>query len=176
MERVEILQAAAQRFIRGFGLAGLAAICSLGLAGRVNATHFHSVGAGDYLDRGWYYLLDEGQYYYLDRGQYNLRGELGIGGQQVPISNYVVWSRYFNTGDYIDRVRYYYLDKGQYYFLGRGQYNWLGGLVYTLGRPSYQTWYDWGYYHSVSISATPEPSTILYLVLGIFGILTLKRY
>ena len=52
---------------------------------RVHATYFHLVGApayaerysaGDYLDRGWYYLLDEGQYYYLDRGQYNLLGEL----------------------------------------------------------------------------------------------------
>ncbi len=174
--KAETIQVIAQHFMRGFRIAGLAAILSLVLAGKVHATYLHSDGAGDYLDRGWYYLLDYGQYSYLDKGQYNLRGELGVGGQQVPISDYVVWSRYFNTGDYIDRVRYYYLDKGQYYYLDRGQYNLLGGLGYTFGRPSYQTWYDWGYYQSVSISATPEPSTILYLGLGIFGILALKRY
>jgi len=46
----------------------LAIVASLGLAGRVNATYFYSNNAGDYLDRGWYYLLDDGQYYYLDRG------------------------------------------------------------------------------------------------------------
>ena len=86
MEKVEIFQAVAQRFIRGFGITGLAAITSLVLAGRVNATYLHSdhapayaerYNAGNYLDRGWYYLLDDGQYYYLDRGQYNLMGELG---------------------------------------------------------------------------------------------------
>lgn len=67
------------RFLRVLGIGGLAAIASLGLADRVDATYFHSDGAsaGDYIDREWYYLLDEGQYYYLDRGQYNLLGELG---------------------------------------------------------------------------------------------------
>ena len=208
MERVEIFQAVAQRFIRGFGIAGLAAIVSLGLVDRVNATYLHSDVAGDYLDRGWYYLLDDGQYYYLDRGQYNLLGELGyqlghpsypklfereseqavgftnrinpgwlsLRGGQVPISEYAVWSYHFNAGDYIDSGRYYFLDKGQYHYLDRGQYNLLGGLGYKFGRPSYQTWYDWGYYQSVGQCVTPEPSTILYLVLGVFGILALKRY
>jgi len=214
MERVEIFHVIAQRFIRGFGLAGLAAMLSLGLAGSVNATYLHSdlvyavrFNAGDYVDREWYYLLDEGQYYYLDRGQYNLLGELGyllghpcypklyerdldqavgftnrvnsdwfsLRGGQVPISEYAVLSSYFNAGDYIDRVRYYFLDKGRYYYLDRGQYDLLGGLGYTLGRPHYQTRYDWSYYQPVSIIATPEPSTILYLVLGVFGILALRR-
>ena len=38
-------RAVAQRFIRGFGIAGLAAIASLGLANRVNATSFDLDGA-----------------------------------------------------------------------------------------------------------------------------------
>ncbi len=69
--------AVAQRFIRGFGIAGLAVIASLGLADRVNATSVDIDGApaGDYIDREWYHLLDDGQYQYLDRGQYNLLGE-----------------------------------------------------------------------------------------------------
>jgi len=175
MERVDIFHVIAQRLIRGIGIAGLAAILSLGLANRVQATYLHSDGAGDYLDKGWYYLLDYGQYYYLDKGQYNLRGELGIDGQQAPISDYAAWSYHFKAGDYIDRLRYYYLDKGQYYYLNREQYNLLGGLGYTLGRPYYLRQYDWGY-QPVSISATPEPSTILYLGLGAFGVLALKRY
>jgi len=69
----------------GLGIGVLGIIASLGLAGRVRATHLHldsvptyaeRYNARDYLDRGWYYLLDDGQYYYLDRGQYNLMGEL----------------------------------------------------------------------------------------------------
>ena len=76
--------AVTQRFLRG--IVGLAIVASLGLAGRVHATYLHvdfapayaeRYNAGDYLDRGWYYLLDDGQYCYLDRGQYNLLGELG---------------------------------------------------------------------------------------------------
>ena len=100
---------------------------------------------------------------------------MGIDGQQAPISDYTVWSRYFDTGDYIDKVRYYYLDKGQYHYLDREQYNLLGGLGYTLGRPYYLRQCDWGYYQSVSISATPEPSTILYLGPGILGVWAPKR-
>ena len=77
-------RAVTHRLLRGLGIGGLAVIASLGLAGRVNATYLHSgrayavrFNAGDYIDRGWYYLLDDGQYHYLDRGQYNLLGELG---------------------------------------------------------------------------------------------------
>ena len=74
-------RAVTQRFVRGLGIGVLGIIASLGLADRVNATYLHVDGAptyaGDYIDRGWYYLLDDGQYYYLDRGQYNLMGELG---------------------------------------------------------------------------------------------------
>jgi len=165
-------RAVAHRFIRGFGIAGLAAIASLSLADRVNATsvdldcvpapaptptYAENYNAGDYIDREWYYLLDEEQYQYLDRGQYNLLGELGyllghpcypklferdldqavgftnrqhtawfsFGDEQVPISEYAVWSRHFNAGDYIDRRRYHFLDKGQYHYLDREQYNLL---------------------------------------------------
>jgi len=196
--------AVTHRLLRGLGIGVLVAITSLGLADRANATYLHSGVAGDYLDRGWYYLLDEGQYYYLDRGQYNLLGGLSYqlghpcypklferdleqavgftntgwfstGGGQVPISEYAVWDYHFNAGDYIDRVRYYFLDKGRYYYLDEGQYNLLGGLGYTFGRSYYQSPYVWSPYQSVSISVTPESSTVLYLGLGILGILALRR-
>ena len=168
------------RLLRGLGIGGLAAIASLGLASRVNATSFDLDGAHastytrDYIDREWYHLLGDGQYQYLDRGQYNLLGGLSyllghscypklferdsdqavgftnrintgwfsFDGGQIPISEYAVWSRHFNAGDYIDRKRYYFLDKGQYYYLERGQYNLLGGLGYSFGRPHYQRQYD----------------------------------
>jgi len=209
------------RFLRTLGIGGLAAIASLVLADRVNATYFHSDGAraptyaecynaGDYLDRAWYYLLDEGQYHYLDKGQYNLMGELGymlghpcypklyerdldqavgftnrvntgwfsLYGGQVPISEYHVWSRYFNAGDYIDRGWYYFLDKGRYYYLDRGQYNWLGGLGYSFGRPYYQIRYDWGFYQfgQSGQCAIPEPSTIGFLGLGALVVLGSLEY
>jgi hypothetical protein len=178
-EDSHIKRTVTQRFVRGLGIGGLAIVASLGLASRVRATYLHldyapayaeGYNAGDYLDRGWYYLLDDGQYYYLDRGQYNLLGELGyllghpcypklferdseqavgftnrvntgwfsLGGGQIPISEYAVWSNHFNAGDYIDRERYHYLDKGRYYYLDEVQYNWLGGLGYSFGRPHYQ--------------------------------------
>ena len=162
----QAVQAITHRFVRVLRICVLAAVASLVLADRVNATYFHSdcaptydesFNAGDYLDRGWYYFLDEGQYYYLDRGQYNLLGglsyrlghpcypklferdlEQAVGftnrvntgwfslcGGQVPISEYVIWGRHFNAGDYIDRVRYYYLNKGRYYYLDELQYNLL---------------------------------------------------
>ncbi len=197
------------RFLRVIGIGGLAAIASLGLASRVNATSFDLDGAsaGDYIDTGWYYLLDDGQYHYLDRGQYNLMGELGyqlghpcypklferdsdqavgftnrqhtawfsFDGGQVPISEYVVWSRHFNAGDYIDRGRYHFLDKGRYYYLDEGQYNLLGGLGYTFERPHYQRQYDWVCYQSVGQCAIPEPSTIGFLGLGALVILGSMR-
>jgi len=191
-------------------------VASLGLAGRVRATYLHldsapayaeRCNAGDYIDRGWYYLLDEGQYYYLDRGQYNLLGELGyllghscypklyerdldqavgftnrvntgwfsLDGEQVPISEYAVWSYHFNAGDYIDRGWYYYLDSGRYYYLDEVQYSWLGGLGYMFERPHYQRQYDWVYYQSVVRCAIPEPSTIGFLGLGALGVLATRR-
>jgi len=197
------------RFLRGLGIGGLAAIASLGLVSRVNATSFDLDGAsaGDYIDREWYHLLDEGQYQYLDRGQYNLLGGLSyqlghpcypklferdldqavgftnrqhtawfsFSGEQFPISEYVVWSRHFNAGDYIDRRWYRFLDKGQYYYLDRGQYNWLGGLGYSFGRPSYQIHYDYSLHQSVGQCPIPEPSTIGFLGLGALGVLVLRN-
>jgi hypothetical protein len=195
------------RFLRGLGIVGLAIVVSLGLAGRVNATYLHSDSAGDYLDRGWYYLLDDGQYYYLDRGQYNLLGgwsyQLGhpcypklfereldqavgftnrqhtawfsFGDEQIPISEYAVWSYHFNAGDYIDRVRYHFLDKGRYYYLDEGQYNLLGGLGYMFERPHYQRQYDWVFYQSRGQSPIPEPSTIGFLGLGALVVLVLRN-
>ena len=210
-------QGITQHFLRGLVIGGLSIIVSLGLVDRVNATYFYSDdapayaerhNAGDYIDRGWYYLLDDGQYYYLDKGQYNLLGELGyllghpcypklferdldqavgftnrvntgwfsLDGEQVPISEYAVWSYHFNAGDYIDRVRYYYLDKGQYYYLDRGQYNLLGGLGYSFGRPYYQSRYDWEFYQSVSQCAIPESSTIGFLGFGALVVLGSMKY
>ncbi|HUU19300.1 MAG TPA: hypothetical protein VMW72_19270 [Sedimentisphaerales bacterium] len=84
----QAVQAITQRLVRRLGIGRLSIIASLVLADRVNATYLNvdcarapiyaeCYNAGDYLDKGWYYLLDDGQYYYLDRGQYNLLGELG---------------------------------------------------------------------------------------------------
>lgn len=208
-------RAVTQRFVRGLVIIGLAIVASLGLAGRVRATYLHldyapayaeHYNAGNYIDRGWYYLLDDGQYYYLDRGQYNLLGELGyllghpcypklfekdfdqavgftnrvntgwfsLCDEQVPISEYAVWSYHFNAGDYVDKWRYYFLDRGQYHYLDEGQYNLLGSLGYTFGRPHYQRQYDWIYYQSVGQSPIPEPSTIGFLGLGALIILRSK--
>ena len=152
------------------------------------------------MDNGQYYYLDRGQYNLLGGLSYRLghpcypklferdleqavgftnrvnTGWFSLCGGQVPISEYVIWGRHFNAGDYIDRVRYYYLNKGRYYYLDELQYNLLGGLGYSFGRPYNQGRYGWGYYQSVGQCATPELSTILYLVLGVFGILALKRY
>lgn len=195
------------RFLRALGIGGLAAIASLGIASRVNATSFDLDGAsaGDYIDREWYHLLDDGQYQYLDRGQYNLLGGLGyllghacypklferdsdqavgftnrqhtawfsVGGEQVPISEYAVWSYHFNAGDYIDRGRYHYLDKGRYYYLDEGQYNLLGGLGYSFGRSYYQIQLEGRF---GKVVATPEPSTIAFLGLGALVILRSMKY
>jgi hypothetical protein len=144
-----------------------------------------------YLDRGQYNLLGELGYllghpcypklYERDLDQvvgFTNRvntGWFSFRGGQVLISEYDVWCCYFNVGDYIDRRRYYYLDKGRYYYLDRGQYNWLGGLGYMFERSSYQRPYVWGPHQSVDISATPEPSTIVFLGLGVLGVLAIKR-
>ncbi len=143
------------------------------------------------LDDGQYYYLDKGQYNLLGELGYLLghpcypklferevdqavgftnrvnTGWFSVGGEQVPISEYVVWSRHFNAGDYIDRGRYYFLDRGQYNYLDRGQYNLLGGLGYSFRRPHYQ---------SGGQCAIPEPSTIGFLGLGALGVLGSLRY
>ena len=151
-------RAVAQRFIRGFGIAGLAAIASLGLASRVNATSFDLDGApaGDYIDREWYYLLDEGQYYYLDNGQYNLMGGLSyqLGhpcypklferelDQAVGFTNRVNTAWFSLYGGQVPISEYAlwsyhfnagdYIDRWRYYFLDKGQYYYLDRGQYNL--------------------------------------------
>lgn len=153
------------------------------------------------LDDGQYHYLDRGQYNLMGGLSYRLghpsypklferdldqavgftnrvnTGWFGSGGGQVPIIEYAGLCSYLNAGDYIDRVRYYYLDKGQYYYLDRRQYNLLGGLGYLFGRPYYQRRYDWGSYPPEKPVGypTPEPSTIGFLALGAFIILTSRR-
>ena len=53
-----------------------------------------------------------------------------IGGDEIA-------PNYFNAGDYLDRVWYYFLDEGQYLYLDKAQYNLMGGLSYQLGHPAY---------------------------------------
>jgi hypothetical protein len=146
------------RFLRGLGIGGLAAIASLGLASRVNATSFDLDGAsaGDYIDRGWYYLLDDGQYYYLDKGQYNLLGELGylLGhpcypklferdlDQAVGFTNRVNTGWFSLDGGQVPISEYAvwsyhsnagdYIDRGRYHYLDKGQYYYLNRWQYDL--------------------------------------------
>ncbi len=147
------------RFLRVLGIGGLSIIVSLGLADRVHATYFYSDGArapaGDYLDRGWYYLLDDGQYYFLDIGQYNLMGELGylLGhpcypklferdlDQAVGFTNRVN-TGWFSVGDGQVPISEYavwsyhfnagdYIDRMRYYYLDKGRYYYLDEVQYS---------------------------------------------
>ncbi len=146
------------RFLRGLGISGLAAIASLGLASRVDATSFDLDGAsaGDYIDREWYHLLDDGQYYYLDRGQYNVMGELGylLGhpcypklferevDQAVGFTNrpHTAWFSFGGgqvpISEYAVWSHHFnagdYIDRGRYYFLDKGQYRYLDREQYNL--------------------------------------------
>ncbi len=153
------------------------------------------------MDDGQYYYLDRGQYNLLGELGY-LQGHpaypkmferksdqavgftnrqhaawFSLGGGQVPISEYAVWSYHFNAGDYIDRVRYQFLDKGRYYYLDRWQYNLLGGLSYSFGRPHYQRQYGWDLYQfgKSGQCPIPEPSTIGFLGLGALVVLGSMR-
>lgn len=152
------------------------------------------------LDDGQYYYLDRGQYNLLGELGYLLghpcypklferdseqavgftnrvnTGWFSLGGGQVPISEYAVWSYHFKAGDYIDRWQYYFLDRGQYYYLDRGQYNLLGGLAYMFQCPYYQRQYDWEFYQSTNICAVPEPSTIGFLGLGALIVLGSRKH
>ena len=153
--------AVTHRFLRGLGIGGLTAIAFLGLANRVNATYFDLDGAraptkaGDYLDRGWYYLLDDGQYRYLDRGQYNLMGELGylLGHPCYPklfereLDQAVGFTNRVNTGwfsldggqvpisEYAVWSYHFnagdYIDRVRYHYLDKGQYYYLEKIVST---------------------------------------------
>jgi len=152
------------RFLRGLGICGLAILASPGLAGRVRATYLHldcapayadRYNAGDYLDRGWYYLLDDGQYYYLDRGQYNLLGELGYqlghpcypklferkSEQAVGFTNRVNTGWFSFGGGQVPISEYAvwsyhfnagdYIDRGRYYYLDKGRYYYLDEVQYN---------------------------------------------
>jgi hypothetical protein len=104
-------------------------------------------------------------------------GWFSSSGGQVPIIEYAVLCAYFNTGDYIDRVRYYYLDKGQYVYLDKGQYNLLGGLGHLFGHPSYPTRYGWDFQLQESGQfPAQEPSTIGFLGLGALIVLASNGY
>jgi len=164
---LQAIQAYTQRFIRRFGIGGLSIIASFGLADRVNATYFHLDGArspayaerhnaGDYIDRGWYYLLDDGQYYYLDKGQYNLLGELGylLGhpcypklferdfDQAVGFTNRVNTGWFSLRGGQVPISEYAvwsyhsnagdYIDRVRYHFLDKGRYYYLDREQYNL--------------------------------------------
>jgi len=194
--------------LRGLSIAGLAAIASLGLADRVHATYFYSdsarASAGDYIDRGWYYLLDAGQYYYLDRGQYNLMGGLSyqLGHPCYPklferdLDQAVGFTNRVNTGwfslcggqfpisEYAVWSYHFnagdYIDRRRYYFLDKGQYYYLErGQYNLLGGLGYS--FGRFYYQKrleggiAKVVATPEPSTIVFLGLGALGVLATKR-
>lgn len=197
--------AVAQRFIRVLGIAGLAAIASLGLANRVNATSFDLDGApaGDYIDREWYRLLDDGQYQYLDKGQYNLLGGRSylLGhpcypklferdlDQAVGFINrqHTAWFSF--GGEHIPISEYAwgrhfnagdYIDRERYHFLDKGQYRYLDrGQYNLLGGLGYS--FGRPYYQIRAeggigqVVATPEPSTIGFLGLGALGILFLNH-
>jgi len=116
---------------------------------------------------------------------------VGCGGSE-PISNYVIWGCCFNTGDNIEKWRYYYLDKGRYYALDETQYKWLGGMAYLFESTRYRGWYaygfPWGYGLICSMEenlrakipcyrgepAIPEPASALLMTLGAI-IITLYR-
>jgi len=149
--------AVAQHFLRGLGIGVLGIIASLGLADRVNATYLHSdcAPAGDYLDRGWYYLLDDGQYYYLDKGQYNLLGELGYllghpcylklferdSDQAVGFTNRVNTAWFSLRGGQVKISEYSlwdyhfkagdYINRVRYYYLDKGRYYYLDEAQYN---------------------------------------------
>jgi len=190
---LQAVQAIAKYFSRGLGIGGLAAIVSLGFADKVYATYYYSDYArdGTYIDKERYYLLDYGQYYYLDREQYNLIGEWGylpghpfypklyekelgrtvgftnivnkglfiVYGEQVPFSGYSIRSSYnFNSRNYFHRRRNYL----------------LSGSDYSLGRSYYQRQLETGI-KIAEVHPVPEPSTIGFLGLGVFGILALRK-
>ncbi len=153
------------------------------------------------LDEGQYRYLDRGQYNLMGGLSYQLghpcypklferapdqavgftksvnTSWLSSGGARVTIIEYPGLYSHLNAGDYIDRVRYCFLDKGQYYYLDRGQYNLLGGLGYLFGRSYYPGRYDWDPYRRAKPAGypTPEPSTVGFLALGAWAILTSRK-
>ena len=200
-------RAVTRRFAKGLGIGGLAIVASLGLADRVRATYLHlgcapayaeRYNAGDYIDKGWYYLLDDGQYQYLDRGQYNLLGELGylLGHPCYPklfekeVDQAVGFTNRVNTGwfslldgqvpisEYVIWSHHFnagdYINRKRYYFLDKGQYRYLDrGQYNLLGGLGYS--FGGPYYQKrVDMRATPEPSTIGFLGLGALIILRSK--
>jgi PEP-CTERM motif len=153
------------------------------------------------LDNGQYRYLDNGQYNLMGGLSYLLghpaypkpferdsdqavgftngvnAGWLNSGGGRVTLIEFPVLYGRFNAGDYVDRARYYFLDKGQYDYLDKDQYNLLGGLGYLFGRSYYLRRYDWDSYPLGESAGhpTPEPSTIGFLALGVFALLSSRK-
>jgi len=150
--------AVTHRFVKGFGIAGLSIIVSLGLASRVDATYlrlgcacvvrFHS---GDFVDEEWFYLLDYRQYDYPGRGQYCLLGglsyQLGYPCYPKPFETYWVLAVGFTNRANICWIRLCggrvpisgyavwssYFSPGDY--IDRGRYYFLDkGQYYYLDR------------------------------------------
>ena len=171
-----------------------------------------------YLDKGQYYYLDNIQYKLLGGAKYSLGQQFGCRDiislnwldfyqlcfygpasplvdnlcsscdGPIPLSGYGGWRSCFNTGDWIDKLKYIYLDKIQYKILDETQYKWLGGMAFRF--ESFR-WYPYVFPHthdshytsvpycpvtapSASSTTIPEPATIGFLGLGGMGLLILR--
>lgn len=121
--------------LRKFIIGGLAALVSIGLAGRVDARYVN-------LDCAYpTYVKCRDASRFLDLNAF-VDGMYIGGTRQFITGRYGGWYGHLNAGDYIDKWWYSYLDEGQYYYLDRGQYKLLGGLSYLLGHPSYPKLYE----------------------------------
>lgn len=146
-------QVVAGCFLRKLVIGGLAAIASVGLADRVNATYYNLDYVPASMEVKFY---DAFQILHRDTNRADRLSAFvdnmgfGCAGQFTTVGRCDRWCGYCNPGDYIDRVRYYCLDKGQYYYLDRRQYNLLGGRSYLLGHPCYPLWHGFYWWRRVA--------------------------
>ncbi|MHC4534428.1 MAG: PEP-CTERM sorting domain-containing protein [Planctomycetota bacterium] len=182
----QAVQTIAKYFSRGLGIGGLAVIVSLSFTDKVHATYYHLdyARAAAYIDSQWYYFLDYGQYYYLDREQYNLIGKLDyfLGHPFYPklyeteLGRTVGFTNILNKGRFIfygEQVPFSgYSIRSSYNFNSRNYFHIR--LNYSLGRSYYQRQLETGI-KIAEVHPVPEPSTIGFLGLGVFGILALRK-